>query len=297
MSSVSGSNALLGHHRLDNWTHARPLDIGESGGARIQEIQTRINLPTLPEHRRRVHHIQHRYQRDERFYSGSYGPGIIGLRENSMKSREKWQHLANELGFEFIEGPENVLKIPAVQRTMVKELGGGQIGSIEKVLDSPIIRKAFSTMFIGAAIGRFQDRDFVMFRNVQSTGGSSGSRNIYFVNIISPFKNQLQYGLKVKTSGAFTGIGKAVFPGIYIRPESYPELDAKIVVKGKKKAEIKSFLFSGKRVESLLLLFGYSKKIRIDDFGIHFKEVGEIIDADKAKNLMEKMAATAKALD
>ena len=212
-------------------------------------------------------------------------------------TRTKWQTLAADLGFEYVEGPENVLKIPAVQRTMTRELGGGQSGSIEKILASPILRAALKVMFIAALTGRHNDREFVVFRSVQSTGSSSGSRNIRFVNVIVAFRNQLQYGLKVKPSGVFTGIGKTLFPSTYIRPENRPELDAAVVVRGKKKAEIKSFLFSGRRPESLMALFSHSKKIRIDDYGIHFKEVGEIIEADKARALMDAMSTAAKELD
>lgn len=213
-----------------------------------------------------------------------------------MELRDEWQKLAKELEFDFVEGFENVLNIPAVQRTMKRELGGGKAASIEKLLASPILRTTLSTMFIAAVSGRCQDRDFILFRNVL-TSGSSGTRHVHYVNVISAFGRQLNYGLKVKAAGVFSGIGKAVFPRTYIRPDNNPELDALVVVRGKQKAEIRSFLFSGKRMDKLKALISYSKKMKIDDYGIHFKEVGETIQSEKAKELMAIMASCANELD
>ena len=85
-----------------------------------------------------------------------------------MTLRDEWQKLANELGFEFLEGPENVLKIPAVQLTMKKELGGGQMTSVEKALANTLLSGVLSKMFIVAVSGRFLEREFVLFRNIQS---------------------------------------------------------------------------------------------------------------------------------
>ena len=210
-----------------------------------------------------------------------------------MGLREDWQRLAEALGLDFLEGAEKVLAIPAARRVYGKTFGANQLASAQRMLDNPLLKGLLATMFLAAANGSYAGHEFVLFRNVQSTGSSSGSRQARFVNVILAFPNALELGLKVHKAGVLSGLAKRLFPGVYVRPDGNPELDALVVVRGKKKQEIARYLFREDRGRALRGLYSVSGRFRVDDFGIHFREPGNIITEDTARRLMDAMAEAA----
>ncbi|MBL4889185.1 MAG: hypothetical protein JKX97_04085, partial [Candidatus Lindowbacteria bacterium] len=135
---------------------------------------------------------------------------------------------------------------------------------------------------------------FYVYRTVKSGNGSGVRR--YRTNIALLFNEPLGLDLVTYPEGFFEKIGKTIF-GLQDIILGNPELDAKIMVKGSSESEIQCRFSNEELLETILGLYKECPATRIDDYGIRVREIGRIVDAEKAKKIMSLLAQTAKGIE
>lgn len=208
-----------------------------------------------------------------------------------MDVREEWRRLAQDMNFEFKEGIRAFLESPSLQRIAASELNSKQVQKASQFLSNPMVQSLLSKIFIGAATGFYRDFEFALLRTTRSSG--SGGSQIHYVAISLLFKKDLRSDLEITKAGAFSGLWKKLLKNSYVRIRRNPELDRLITVKAKNKSQAEVLLSSQGVQESLKRLYEFSDDFKITDHGIRYEERGEIIEKERAVEIMEIMVDAA----
>jgi len=205
--------------------------------------------------------------------------------------KEKWQQLAEDLGFEYKEGIQAFTSSPRLRQMIAEDFpkGSDPLAMAEKFLKSPLVKRFIAKVFTGAIIGNYRDFEFVLYRSSSSSGSNSTT---YYTNIVLLFPRDYDLGMQVTYAGFWGRLGKKLFPGNKVRLMD-PELDRLLVVKAKNKTQAQTLLSSSRLKWKLLDMFRDSKNFKITDQSIRYKEVGHIIDKEKALTKMEFMVEAA----
>lgn len=210
-----------------------------------------------------------------------------------MNIKEQWIQLAGELGFQFKEGIDALIDSPHLEKIVQEELQGKirDLQQVRNLLKSTFVKTMLSKIFMGIATGTYREFEFLIYRGMTSSSGS-GTRN-YHVNIVLFFKTPYHWGMEITPAGFFSKWGKLFFPKAYVKLP-YSRLDPLVVIKGKEKEHIKTLLSYEKLQQGLIQLFSYPGDFKVSDYGIRFKEPGEILPKEHTIDLMNIMVKTAE---
>lgn len=206
-----------------------------------------------------------------------------------MGSKEKWQQLAVELGFEFKTGIRAFLESP----TVLKLFEGRQLPKNPALLQNPMVQMMIEKVFMGTVTGFYRKFEFYLLRGSKGSSSTGGGKQIYYVSVVLLFKNPLGTGLEIRPASFFSSIGKMLMPRKYLKIPN-KELEQLITAKGKNKNQISVHLYDPKFQEMLLKLFRFSKDFKITDEGIRYEQDSDIIDKNHALEVMDLMATAAE---
>lgn len=210
-----------------------------------------------------------------------------------MSIKGKWQQLAKELDFEFKEGIDALIESPHLGK-IAQDVFPGKTRDIEQakiLLKTDFVRTMLSKIFLGMATGTYRDFEFLLYRSASSSS-ISGTRH-YDVNVVLFFNKPYHWGMEITTVDFFSKLGKTLLPKAYVKIPHSP-LNPLVRIKAKGEDRIRTLLSYDKLQQQLVELFSYSKNFKVSDYGIRFKESGEILAKERVMGLMDMMVNAAE---
>ncbi len=210
-----------------------------------------------------------------------------------MDIRGQWMELAEQLGFTFQEGIAPFLQMPQLQRIMAHDMKIGDVGKVEQFVANPLVRSMIEKIVIGAATGQHGGFDFALFRSSTTSQLSDNHRPIYYANVVLFFRKPCDIGIDIAAAGLLTKLGKKMVPSRYVRIP-HAEIDATVRVRARDRQQAAALLSTEQVQSGLAMLYEHSRDYSINDHGIRYQEVAQIISRERASAAMEVMAGFAR---
>lgn len=210
--------------------------------------------------------------------------------------KERWSAFASQVGMTCAEGVQSLIDSYLNENLMQAVFPGQSQQHLKKFLASPVIQFFFDKVRFIHLHGSLHGYNFHIIPPVSQSNINSNDGSNQYASLLLDFPHPYQHQLSIGPAGFFSRLGKKLLPHRQIQIPQDPELNTllRITCSAEKRSQVQALVSDTRLQHALCELFQFSRKFRINDWGIRYQTSENDPDPQSFLEIMKLMAAAAK---